>query len=119
MPELAEVFTTAEAVRSGYAIQEVRSRIRRGEWLALRRGVFCATRTQRDADADPVRRHRLQALAEHRALRRPTWVSYGSAALLYGLPLPRPEPTRVFLTAQSGAQACTPQAEIQVCAVPT
>jgi hypothetical protein len=119
MPELAEVFTTTEAVQSGYAIHEVRRQLRRGEWLALRRGVFCSTRTLHDAESDPVSRHRLLALAEHRALRRPAWVSHSSAALLYGLPLPRSEPSRVFLTAESGVQSRTPRAEIQVCAVPT
>src|SRR5262245_26474997 len=119
MPDLAEVFTTADAVQSGYAAHEVRSRLRRGEWLALRRGVFCSAWTLREANADPVARHRLQALAEHRAVRRPAWVSHGSAAFLYGLPLPRPDSRRVFLTAETGVQSCTRHAEIQVCAVPS
>ena len=75
--------------------------IRRGELVRLRHGIY-APRAVVDA-ADPVERHRIDVAAAVAAGEEAVWSFGGSAALLFGLPLPFAAPERISLVRGSGA----------------
>lgn len=116
--KLPAVFTTAEALRAGYALPEIRQNLRRGDWFALERGAFCTAEMLAGTEADGRRRHALTARALLGRQRREAWISHCSAAYLYGLPLPKDEPRRVSMTAESGVARSYESMELQVGAVP-
>jgi hypothetical protein len=82
------LFTTAEALVTGYTHSEIRNLVASGRWTRLRRGVLTAT-----ADLDHAREHgnehRVACLAVLLALGRPeAIVSHSSAARLWQVPSP-------------------------------
>ena len=88
------MFSRTEALASGYTDSQLRERMRKGEWIMLRRGYYAAA--PKDDGLPPWAsedlRHRLEIRAAVRALQKsPVVVSHQSAALLHGF---RPgEPT--------------------------
>lgn len=74
------VFTHAQACAAGLTPAHVRTLVRRGTWLALRRGVLA------EATDDPLAVHRLACVAHLRG-REDAVVSHRSAWALYRLPL--------------------------------
>jgi hypothetical protein len=83
------VFTTAEAVAAGHGHSEIQNLTASGAWVRLRRGVLITA-----DDLELARRRgnawRLQCIAVLLVLGRPrASISHGSAARLWGLPVPR------------------------------
>lgn len=84
------LFTAVDAHRAGYEHPEIRSMCASGRWVRLRRGVYVDADDLARADEEG-RRHQLDCLAVLVGLDRPgTALSHGSAARLWGLPVPRP-----------------------------
>ena len=92
------LFDSAQLSAAGVTEREVRSAVRSGEWVRLRPGLFVTA-----ADLDRIeaagRRHHLDALAVTTTLARAgAALSHGTAARLWGLPLPLDLPPEVRLT---------------------
>ncbi|RBY81707.1 hypothetical protein DQ238_06715 [Geodermatophilus sp. TF02-6] len=82
------VFTTAEAVATGYTHSEIRDLVASGRWTRLRRGVLIATADLERARGQG-RGYRVDCLSVLLALGRPgALVSHTSAARLWELPRP-------------------------------
>lgn len=73
-----------QAIENGVRCDEVDYLVRRGEWIALRRGAYVGRDTY--DSFTPEQRHRALIYAVIRRLRVPAVVSHVSAALLQGLP---------------------------------
>lgn len=81
-------FTTGDARAAGYSPRQIQQRLDSGEWIALRRGVYCTPVRNAYARTSPRLRHELDILAAQLAVRRPAVASGWSAAVLHGLPTP-------------------------------
>lgn len=98
-------FTTADARAIGYSPRQIQTHLDAGEWIALRRGVYCTAIRRAYARTSPRLRHELDIRAAQLAVRRPSVASGWSAAMLHGLPTPitwagQPPPV-ITLTATS------------------
>jgi Transcriptional regulator, AbiEi antitoxin len=94
---LPDVFTFAQAAAAGFTRHQIRSRVRAGRWIVLRRGTYCATDTY-DA-CPPNRRHVLHATAARLAYgTRDLTESHLTAAARWDLPMPLNPPERGYLT---------------------
>ena len=92
------VFSLAELTAAGVTEREVRSAVRAGDWVRLRRGWFIGAGDLVAAEATG-RRHTVDVLAVTGALARPTAVlSHATAARIWGLPVPAGSPADVRLT---------------------
>ena len=91
------VFTAAQAQAAGYSDDEVRARVRAGEWVALRRGIYVTSDAYTAATPEPVALHRLFAAAGVLALDPGAALSHISAAVMYGFSL-RSSPGRLVHT---------------------
>ncbi|WP_166509626.1 type IV toxin-antitoxin system AbiEi family antitoxin domain-containing protein [Blastococcus sp. TF02-8] len=92
------IFTSADLAARGVGEREIRTAVRTGTWVRLRRGVFVTASDLADVERTG-RRPGLDALAVTTGLDRPTAVLSGAtAAWVWGLPRPRPIPTTVHLT---------------------
>jgi hypothetical protein len=92
------LFTAADALRAGYGRPEIRSLLRSGRWVRLRRGIYTTaaalSRHEREG-----RRHQIDSLAALLALDRPgAALSHRTAARLWGLPGRRDPGTGIRLT---------------------
>ncbi|NEK86099.1 type IV toxin-antitoxin system AbiEi family antitoxin domain-containing protein [Blastococcus saxobsidens] len=84
------LFTAADARRAGYGHPEIRSMCATGRWVRLRRGIYVAADDLARAEQQG-RRFQLDCLAVLVALDRPgAALGHGTAARLWGLPVPRP-----------------------------
>lgn len=72
---------------AGLSSDQVKSRVATGRWRVLRRGVYCLRSTWESATLEG--RHVLEVDAALARADGALWVSHASAAVLYGLPLPR------------------------------
>ena len=81
-------FTTGDARAAGYSPRQIQRRLDSGEWIALRRGVYCTPVRNAYAHTSPRLRHELDILAAQLAVRRLAVASRWSAAVLHGLPTP-------------------------------
>lgn len=81
----AGVVMRGQAIQAGYSGDDIDYLLRRGEWVAVRRGAY----VERDVlDAmDEVERHRALIHAVVRSLHRPAVVSHTSAVVMHGLPV--------------------------------
>lgn len=86
-PQLPQVFTREHATAVGLSRSQCETRLARGTWRRLRRGVFCTAATWAAADARG--RNRLASWAGLLRLDGDAWLSHVSAAAAHGLPLPR------------------------------
>jgi hypothetical protein len=109
------LFTTADARRAGYPAEEIRGMCGTGRWVRLRRGVLVTAEDLAAAGQGPAR-YRIDCLAVLLSMGRPTAVlSHGSAARLWGLPVPHPIDAEIRLTdpaqwrrGQGWRMTCTP-----------
>jgi putative AbiEi antitoxin of type IV toxin-antitoxin system len=91
------LFVTADLQAAGVTEREVRSAVRSGAWVRLRPGIFVTAADLATTEAGG-RRRALDALAVSRSLSRPSAVlSHGTAAWLWGLPVPADLPPDVRL----------------------
>ena len=95
------VFTTAQALAAGVPNREITQRVRRGEWVRLRRGAF--TTGDLHAAAGSVERHLLHARAAHLTLQAAHAFSHVSAAVVHGLPVHDLDLGEVHVTHPAGA----------------
>ena len=92
------LFTTAEALLVGYRKSEIRNLCSTGRWVRLRRGILVTAQDLADGEARG-RRFAMECLAVQLSLDRPTALfSHGSAARLWGLPVPRRLDATIRLT---------------------
>lgn len=110
---LPDVFTSGQAAAAGYGRHRVATRVRRGEWVVLHRGVYCTSATW--AGADRRERAVLAARAVARC-RTGTVLSHLSAAAAWGWPLPLAEPA-VWLTLPGGPQRRQPGLVLEAAAL--
>jgi hypothetical protein len=92
------LFATPELQAAGVTEREVRSAVRSGAWVRLRAGVFVSAADLAATEA-AGRRRELDVLVVTTALDRPgAALSHGTAAWLWGLPVPTSAATPVRLT---------------------
>ena len=83
------LFTASDAHRAGYSPAQVRDLLGPGQWRGLRRGVYM-TATRLAAVDQAKAGYRANCVAVLLELGRPdAAISHGSAARLWGVPLPR------------------------------
>lgn len=75
-----------QALAAGMSVDEVRRRVRRGEWIAVRRGVYVG-REHWDALDEHRGRPLLEARAASLTMRVPHMLSHDSAAHAWSLPI--------------------------------
>jgi hypothetical protein len=97
-----DVFTTADALRSGVTRRQLEWAVSRGRLHRLQPGVFCEEAGW--AVADPTSRAVLAARAVALARRSPARYAFShvSAAALHGWPVSEPLADRVWLTVEPG-----------------
>src|SRR4051812_13869095 len=86
-----------QALAAGMTVQQLTVLLRRGEWVAVRRGVY-TTRAHWDSLEPHVGRPRLEVWAATLTTRSPHSVSHDSAAYLHGLPILAATPRLVHVT---------------------
>jgi hypothetical protein len=86
-----------QALAAGMTIKQISTLLRRGEWVAVRRGVY-ATRTHWESLDQYVGRPRLEVWAATLTTRTPHMISHDSAAYLHGLPILEATPRLVHVT---------------------
>ena len=91
------LITRRQALDSGVDPHRVRELLRRGEWVAVRRGVYCTRATWELLDPY-VGRPRLEVWAAILVVRSFHAVSHDSAAYLLGLPILPATPRLVHVT---------------------
>ena len=102
-PELAAaaarrlgVFTSQEALRVGYRVEDIRAELGARRWIRLRKGVYVERGAV--AGAQPVDRHLLDCVAVLLCLDSGPVLSHASAGRLHGLVVPRSEGPDVRVT---------------------
>jgi predicted transcriptional regulator of viral defense system len=103
-PELSAVaagrlgaFTSQEALRVGYRVEDIRAELRAGRWSRLRKGVYVASPVL--TSADDRERHLIECVAVLLSLGPGPVLSHGSAARLHEVILPWRHSPEVRLTA--------------------
>jgi predicted transcriptional regulator of viral defense system len=91
------VFTSREALRVGYRVEDIRTELGARRWSRLRKGVY--VRTDRLGSADDRERHLMDCVAVLVSLGAGPVLSHASAARLHGLILPRRQSSEVRVTA--------------------
>jgi predicted transcriptional regulator of viral defense system len=91
------VFTSQEALRVGYRVEDIRAELRSRRWSRLRKGVYVGT--DRLLTADARGRHLMHGVAVLLSLGAGPVLSHASAAWLHELILPRGQSSEVRLTA--------------------
>jgi predicted transcriptional regulator of viral defense system len=91
------VFTSQEALRLGYRVEDIRAELRTRRWRRLRKGVYIGT--DRLVSADSRERHLIDCVAVLLSLGPGPVLSHASAARLHGLILPRGHSSEVRVTA--------------------
>lgn len=91
------VFTSQEALRVGYRVEDIRAELRTRRWSRLRKGVYIST--DRLVSADPRERHLIDCVAVLLSLGPGPVLSHTSAARLHELILPRRHSSEVRVTA--------------------
>jgi len=113
------VFTSQEALRLGYSVDEIRAELRTRRWSRLRKGVYI--RTEDLASADDRQRHLVECVAVLMSLGPGPVLSHASAARVHDLILPWRSSAEVRMTADTWrrgrgyrvAQATMTAAEVQ------
>lgn len=95
------VFTAAQAREAGISDDERRHRVRRKEWLPLRRGVYVESARWAGLPS-LVEQHRVRVIAAQLSLGRPSWASGLSACAVHDALPPHAKLARVWLTCMSG-----------------
>jgi predicted transcriptional regulator of viral defense system len=90
------VFTSQEALRVGYRVEDIRAELGTRRWSRLRKGVYVGT--ERLSSADARTRHLMDCVAVLLSLGPGPVLSHASAARLHELILPRRYSSEVRLT---------------------
>jgi predicted transcriptional regulator of viral defense system len=90
------VFTSQDALRVGYRVEDIRAELGTRRWVRIRKGVYI--RAQDLAAADDRDRHLIHCVGVLLSLGPGPVLSHGSAARLHGLILPLRPPSEVRLT---------------------
>lgn len=97
------VFTIADAQRSGITRDSVARRISRGDWIAVRRGVYTTAEQLSSTSSDPRAVHLIHAAGA--VLSTPdAWLSHSTAAVVHDLPVLGEPPARVQMTRHAAAR---------------
>jgi very-short-patch-repair endonuclease len=99
------IVTAAQCRRHGISHQQVRTLLRRGEWLRLYRGIYIAAPAWPHDPSDPLRDLRqlsMRCRALLVVLPAGTVISHQTAAALWRLAVPSPNPT-IHVTVPPGA----------------
>ncbi len=100
--DLPLVFTVDELRRRGVTQEQAERRVEHGLWRRLQRGIYCTSASWKGSDAEG--RHLLAAMAAARAAQgSPVVLSHTSAAMAYGLPVPRAALKVVTVTTPPGS----------------
>ena len=91
------VFTSQEALRVGYRVEDIRAELRARRWSRLRKGIYI--RAHHLASADERERHLIDCVAVLLSLGPGPVLSHASAARLHELILPWRHSSEVRLTA--------------------
>ena len=91
------VFTSQEALRVGYGVEDIRVELRTRGWTRLRKGVYIGA--DQLASADPRERHLIDCVAVLLSLGPGPVLSHSSAARLHELILPWRQSPEVRVTA--------------------
>jgi predicted transcriptional regulator of viral defense system len=91
------VFTSQEALRVGYRVEDIRAELRTRRWSRLRKGVYIGTHDL--ASADDRQRHLIDCVAVLLSLGPGPVLSHASAARLHELVLPWRHSPEVRVTA--------------------
>jgi predicted transcriptional regulator of viral defense system len=91
------VFTSQEALRVGYRVEDIRAELGTRRWSRLRKGVYI--RTDRLVTADTRQRHLMDCVAVLLSLGAGPVLSHASAARLHELVLPWRHSSEVRVTA--------------------
>jgi predicted transcriptional regulator of viral defense system len=90
------VFTSQEALRAGYRVEDIRAELRSRRWTRLRKGVYVGSEQLGTADAR--QRHLIACVAVLQSLGPGPVLSHASAGWLHELVLPRRQSSEVRLT---------------------
>jgi very-short-patch-repair endonuclease len=82
------LFTAGQALDAGFDHEEIRRWVSRGDWLRVRRGIYCEALTM---PSEPAAAHILRVRAAMLRLKPPASVSHLSAAVVYGTDLLDPD----------------------------
>lgn len=96
MTEQGGLVLRRQALKSGMSVEEIKRLVRRGEWVAVRRGVY-TTRSLWEA-IEPRERPLLEVRAASLNMVMPHVISHDSAALLHGMPVLEATPRLVHIT---------------------
>ena len=91
------VFTSQEALRVGYRVEDIRAELRARRWSRLRKGIYI--RAHHLVSADERERHLIECVAVLLSLGPGPVLSHASAARLHDLILPWRHSSEVRLTA--------------------
>ena len=91
------MFTSQEALRAGYRVEDIRTELRTRQWSRLRKGVYIVTSLLEAAA--PRERHLIDCVAVLLSLGPGPVLSHASAARLHGLILPQRPSAEVRVTA--------------------
>jgi hypothetical protein len=93
--------------------------LRSGAWIALRTGILCDAALWREANEDLAAQHALEVQAARLCLRRSSWASHESAALLHRLALPRsPKETTLTIPPGQNSYRSYPGVRVRVASLP-
>jgi hypothetical protein len=93
--------------------------LRSGAWIALRTGILCDAALWRYANEDLAAQHALEVQAARLCLRRSSWASHESAALLHRLALPRsPKETTLTIPPGQNSYRSYPGVRVRVASLP-
>jgi hypothetical protein len=90
-------FTPAQAHAARFSDAEIRSLLRSGEWVVLRRGAYAEASLLEAVANDPERRHALDVAALLLVLEHPAVAATTSAAQIFGLEFLTPPPPELVV----------------------
>lgn len=107
--DVSTLFTHAQLLAGGLHPNEIRSKLRAGELTRIRRGVY-----RTGAVVDHILEHRQLVWAMLLHVDETNVVSHQSAAVLHGLPIPREDFARAYMTRRtSGHTHSTQQLKVR------
>lgn len=107
------LFTAAQARSAGITDDERRHKVRRGEWIRIRQGVYIEAEMWQ-ALSTLVDRHRIQVAAAQLVVVRPSWASGPSAFFVHKAIPPFAELPIPDLTCRSGQTHRSPTLNVRV-----
>lgn len=107
------LFTASQVRSAGITDDERRHKVRRGEWIRVRRGIYIQAETWRSLSS-LIDRHRIEVAAAQLSLDRPSWASGHSAFFVHDAVPPFAALPVPDLTCRSGQTHNSPSLKIRV-----